>query len=80
MESSTRRSTPRGSSPGPPTQLTLWRRRDETPRSTWRKPLDILVRDKLRIILDELDSEENLSRFVITTIISIKFGEDCVKK
>ena len=30
--------------------------------------------------LSELDSEENLSRFVITTIISIKFGEDCEKK
>ena len=36
--------------------------------------------DKFRTIFDELDSEENLSRFVITTIISTKFGEDCVKK
>lgn len=42
--------------------------------------LDILVGDKFRTSFDELDSEENLSRFVITTIISTKSGEDCVKK
>ena len=68
MESSTGRSTLRGSSPGSPTQLRLWRRRYKAPRSTWRKPLDILVGDKFRMCFEELDSEENLSRFVITTV------------
>ena len=49
------------------------------------------MEDEFRVIFEELDSEENLSRFVKTTqvvdvkkmspiIISIKFGEDCVKK
>jgi len=47
------------------------------------------VEEEFRVIFEELDSEENLSRSVITTqvvdvkrmpsiIISIKFGEDCV--
>ena len=48
------------------------------------------MEDEFRVIFEELDSEENLSRPVVTTqvvdvkrmpsiIISIKFGEDCVR-
>ena len=48
------------------------------------------MEDEFRVIFEELDSEENPSRSVVTTqvvdvmkmssiIISIKFGEDCVR-
>ena len=48
------------------------------------------MEDEFRVIFEELDSEENLSRSVVTTqvvdvkkmssiIISIKLGEDCVR-
>ena len=48
------------------------------------------MEDEFRVTFEELDSEENLSRPVVTTqvvdvkrmlsiIISIKFGEDCVR-
>ena len=33
------------------------------------------MEDEFRVIFEELDSEENLSR----SVISIKFGEDCVR-
>ena len=53
--------------------------------------LDIFGEDEFRVIFEEVDPEENFSRFVIraqvvdvkkmlSTIISTKFGEDCVKK